>query len=236
MNQPMHVVAPLKIVILRSLVRAVMKSKFKCLVGILLFVVNGTLAQEDKKGEQAAPKVDEKPAKTWVSSVDPKKFAVAETAAHEKQAQSELKQISKNIQRLKSDVIRLNKDLRDMEEKLLFPSNTRFSVFVSLSSGQFFRLESVKLKLNGKLVATQLFSDKQRAALSRGGIHRLYITNLNEGMHTATAFFTGIDNNGRALKRASNVEFRKGIGSEYLELAVVDDGATQEAKFQMKRW
>lgn len=221
-----------------------MKNKVKCLAGVLLFVLHSASAQEasaqsaqeEVQDKQAAPKVDEKPAKTWLSSVDPKQFAIPKADAHEKQAQSELKQISKNIQRLKSDVIRLNKDLRDMEEKLLFPSNTRFSVFVSLSSGQFFRLESVKLKLDGKLVATQIFSDKQRAAMSRGGIHRLYITNLNEGIHTATAFFTGVDNNGRALKRASNIEFRKGIGSEYLELAVADDGATQEATFQMKRW
>ena len=218
-----------------------MKNLVKSLLLGMLVIANCNAFAEGEKAAEAeelepAPITDEKPPKTWVSAVDPKKFATPKIDSREKKAQSELKQISKNIQRLKSDVIRLNKDLRDMEEKLLFPSNTRFSVFVSLSSGQFFRLESVKLKLNGKLVATQVFSDKQREAMSRGGIHRLYVTNLNEGAHSATAFFTGVDANGRALKRASSVEFRKGIGSEYLELAVVDDGATQEATFQMKRW
>lgn len=188
---------------------------------------------ESKKTLDAKKDADNK---EWVKSVDAKQFAEKEPDSRNAKTMNELKAISNNIQTLKSDVIELNKDLRQMEEKLLFPSNTRFSVFVSLTTGQFFQLESVKLKLDGKLVSTQMFSEKQRAALSRGGIHKLYVTNLNEGLHTATAFFTGVGPEGRPYKRAASIEFEKGIGSEYLELAVVDDGATQEAVFQMKRW
>src|SRR5690606_41300692 len=64
-------------------------------------------------------------------------------------------------------IFTLNKDLRVMEEALLFPTNTQFSVFVAVEGGQFFTLESVKLKIDDKMVSTHLYSAKQREALDR---------------------------------------------------------------------
>ena len=78
-------------------------------------------------------------------------------------AQAKIRSLSKNIQKLKREVVSLNKDLRIMEEKILFPSNTKYTVFVSLSSGQFFILESIKLKIDDRLVASHLYSDPTRA-------------------------------------------------------------------------
>ncbi|WP_246439407.1 AraC family transcriptional regulator [Teredinibacter franksiae] len=184
---------------------------------------------------QDATNTDNSKDASWAENVDAAQFKEQQPEGEAKSL-DELKAIAKNIQALKVDVIELNKDLRKMEEKLLFPSNTRFSIFVSLTTGQFFTFESVKLKLDDKLVATHIYSDKQRQALARGGIHKLYVTNLNEGLHTVTAFFTGIGDDGRPYKRAANLEFEKSIGSEFLELAIMDDGATQEPVFELKRW
>lgn len=158
------------------------------------------------------------------------------TWASEDQSLQEVKKISQDIQELKQEVIALNKDLRLMEETLLFPSSTRFSVFLSVSSGRFFTLESVKLKLDGELVSTHIYTDKQRKALIRGGVQKFYTTNINEGKHLVTAFFTGIGPNGRDYKRAVDLEFEKGPGSGYMELVVTDDGAIQEPVFRIKRW
>lgn len=155
------------------------------------------------------------------------------TAEH---ALNNVKALSKEIQGLKKSVVDLNKDLQLMEEELLFPSSTQLSIFVSLDIGQFFTLESVKLKINGKQVASHLYSEKQRQALARGGVQRLYLTNLNLGKHKVVAFFTGIGPNGRPSKRASELEFQKSKGSQFLELAIVDDSAKQEAKFTIKQW
>jgi len=163
-------------------------------------------------------------------------FAGDAVANAGQQALQEIQAISKDIQNLKGQVIDLNKDLRLMEEKLLYPSSTKYSVFVSMATGQFFQLEGLKFKLDGEFVATHVYSEKQRAAMARGGVHRLYVTNLSEGKHTATVFFTGIGSNERAYKRAVSLDFEKGAGSEYLEIAVSDDGATQEPVFQLKQW
>ena len=163
-------------------------------------------------------------------------FTTEPQDAKSQAALSEVRKISANIQNLKKDVITLNKDLRLMEETLLFPSSTKFSVFVTINSGQFFTLESIKFKLDGEFVATEIYSEKQRQALLRGGVQKLYITNLNEGKHTATAFFTGLGPNGRDYKRAATLDFTKAQGSQYLELLISDDQTTQEPVFQFRQW
>ncbi|WP_221892322.1 AraC family transcriptional regulator [Teredinibacter haidensis] len=196
-----------------------------------LFCSNGFTQEENRKIENPQGSSDN----AWVNSVNVEQFA-EQTIDGELDGMSELQAIASNIQDLKADVIVLNKDLRKMEEKLLFPSNTRYTVFVSLTTGQFFALEGVKLKIDGKLVASHVYSEKQRTALSRGGVHKLYDTNLNEGIHTITAFFTGLGLDGRPYKRAANLEFEKSLGSEFLELSVIDNGATQEPEFELKRW
>jgi hypothetical protein len=159
--------------------------------------------------------------------------------AKQKGAQAALqtvKKLSKEIQQLKSEVVGLNKDLRLMEEELLFPTSTQATVFVSLDIGQYFTLEGIKLKLDDKQVASHIYSEKQREALARGGIQRLHMTNLNQGKHTMSAFFTGLGPNGRPYKRASEITFTKGKGSQYIELSVVDDQAKQEPTFVIKQW
>jgi hypothetical protein len=163
-------------------------------------------------------------------------FSEQENQKNAKRALDSVKVLSKEIQGLKKSVVDLNKDLQLMEEELLFPSSTQLSLFVSLDIGQYFTLESIKVKLDGKQVVTHLYSERQRQALARGGVQRLYLTNMNLGKHTIVAFFTGIGPNGRPYKRATELEFQKKQGSQYLELAIIDDSAKQEAKFTIKQW
>ena len=199
------------------------------LLSMLLW--GGNLYAADQPANGAA--VNTKPAAV---ATEKKKVSAPKESTAAAESAAEINQVSKNIQQLKSQVIDLNKDLRLMEEKLLFPSSTKYSVFVSLSSGQFFTLEGIKLKIDEKLVSTHIYSEKQRQAMIRGGIHKFYITNLNEGTHSATLFFTGIGPGGRAYKRASTIDFTKGANGEYLEVAISDDSVTQEPVFTIKQW
>jgi hypothetical protein len=163
-------------------------------------------------------------------------FAQDAKAKGAQAALNTVKKLSNEIQQLKSEVVDLNKDLRLMEEELLFPTSTQATVFVSLDIGKFFTLESVKLKLDERQVATHLYSEKQRQSLARGGVQRLYMTNLNQGKHTLSAFFTGLGPNGRPYKRASELTFIKGKGSQYIELIIIDDLDKQEPNFVIKQW
>jgi hypothetical protein len=45
-----------------------------------------------------------------------------------------------DVQSLKQEVLELNRELFILEEELLFPANTQVAVFVSMDTGNFFRL------------------------------------------------------------------------------------------------
>ena len=152
------------------------------------------------------------------------------------QAQESVNALSLEIQALKRSVIALNRDLRVLEEDLLFPSNTQLNVFVSLDVGKFFTLDSVKMKLNGKTVASHIYTDKELVALSRGGMHKLHMANLSVGDHSLSAFFTGMGPNGREYKRATNLNISKQNGPKYIELRITDSEMKQQPEFSVKQW
>jgi hypothetical protein len=97
--------------------------------------------------------------------------------------------------------------------------------------GEFFQLDSVTLKLNGKEVAHHLYTDKQVDALYRGGIQKLYIGNVKQGNNRITAFFTGRGPSGRDYRRATSVAFDKSFEPTFVELAIADSTAKYQPEF-----
>jgi hypothetical protein len=151
-------------------------------------------------------------------------------------AQQSVNALSRDIQNLKLSVITLNKDLRVLEEDLLYPTNTQLSVFLSLDVGEFFVLESVKLKLDGDFVDSHIYSDKEVDALSRGGIHKLHIANLSVGEHELSAFFTGIGPSGREYKRGTTLKISKESGPKYVLLKISDSTMKIQPEFTVEQW
>ena len=72
----------------------------------------------------------------------------------EEVSREQIKGLDEQVQDIKKDVLNLSSELAMLEEKLLFPSNTQVSLFVSMHKGDDFRLDSVQLKLNEKVVAS----------------------------------------------------------------------------------
>jgi hypothetical protein len=156
--------------------------------------------------------------------------AVAADATAQQQA------LDNRIQDLKQEVLQLNRDLFLLEEDLLFPSNTQFSVFVSLDAGSLFALDSIQLKINDKLVASHLYTERELAALQRGGIQRLYIGNLASGKHELIAIFTGQGPSKRDYRRGTTIEFEKTMDPQFVELKIVDDPSKEQPDFSVKVW
>lgn len=151
-------------------------------------------------------------------------------------AQESVNALSGEIQDLKQSVIALNKDLRVLEEDLLFPADTQVNVFLSLDVGKYFTLQSVKLNLDGKVVASHIYTDKELVALEKGGIHKLHMANLSIGAHSLSAFFTGIGPNGREYKRGTTLKIDKENGSKYVELRIADSSMKLQPEFSVKEW
>ena len=144
--------------------------------------------------------------------------------------------IKEDVQTLKQQVLELNRDLFMLEEDLLFPSNTQVSVFVSMDVGEFFKLDSVQLKIDGKEVADYLYTPREVDALVRGGVQRIHVGNLRTGDHELVAFFTGKGPHGRDYKRGATATIKKGLGPKYVELKIVDQTSNYQPEFEVKEW
>ena len=140
------------------------------------------------------------------------------------------------IQDVKSDVIKLNRDLLVLEEELLFPANTQVALFVSMDVGKMFELDSVQIKLDDKMVSSYLYTPAEVTALHRGGVQRIYLGNLRTGEHELVAFFTGKGPHDRDYKRGATVKFEKGSDPKYIELRIKDSMGKLQPEFDVKVW
>ncbi len=144
--------------------------------------------------------------------------------------------LSEDIQSIKQQTLELNRDLFILEEELLYPSDTQLSVFLSVDVGEFFKLDAVKLSIDGKVVTHYLYTDRQLSALRRGGVHRLFLGNMKSGEHEIVAVFTGFGPKGRDYRRGTQLVIDKQSGPKHLELKIVDSTETRQPDFVVKEW
>ena len=146
------------------------------------------------------------------------------------------KGLDQQAQSLKQEVMDLNRDLLALEEELLFPASTQVAVFVSMDIGSLFDLDAVEVKLDDKVVAHYLYTQREIEALRRGGVHRLYLGNLRVGKHELVAFFTGKGPHNRDYRRGTTLEFDKQTEPKYIELQIKDVTRNLQPEFRAKEW
>jgi len=114
---------------------------------------------------------------------------VMSTAAYGQEVSREqIKGLDEQVQEIKGDVLSIAAELNQLEEKLLYPSNTQVAVFVSLAGEETFRLDSVEIELDGKPVSHHLYTFKELEALQKGGVQRIYTGNIRSGEHDLKVF------------------------------------------------
>jgi len=156
--------------------------------------------------------------------------------AAEARSRDEFRSLDTDVQSLKKEVLDLNRDLFLLEEELLFPANSQVAFFVSMDVGEYFELDSVSIKIDGKEVANYLYTAREADALVRGGVHRVHMANLKTGEHEIIAIFTGKGPNVRDYRRGATTVIDKGIGAKYLELEITDRIKKQQPEFVIKEW
>jgi len=154
----------------------------------------------------------------------------------EAQARAEFRSLDENVQSLKKEVLDLNRDLFLLEEELLFPANSQVAFFISMDVGEYFALDSVNLKIDGKEVSNYLYTQREVDALVRGGVHRVHMENLKVGEHELVAVFTGEGPHVRDYRRGATINIEKGIGAKYVELEITDRVTKQQPEFMIKEW
>jgi len=163
-------------------------------------------------------------------------MAVGVTSAQDDDSRVKFRSLDQDVQDLKKEVLDLNRDLFRLEEELLFPANSQVAFFVSMDVGEYFELDSINLKIDGKEVANYLYTEREVGALIRGGVHRAHMANLKTGEHELVAVFTGHGPHTRDYRRGAAITFSKGIGAKYLELKITDRVKKQQPEFVIKEW
>jgi len=158
------------------------------------------------------------------------------SVAEKNDPSSAARSLDAQVQHLKSEVINLNRDLSILEEELMFPSSTQVSVFLSMDIGKFFKLESVKIKINEKLISSHIYSEREIQALKKGAVQRLFLGNYKPGKHTLIAVFIGQGPKEREYQRATTYHLEKKKSPVFLELTITDTVNKQQPEFLVKEW
>jgi hypothetical protein len=117
---------------------------------------------------------------------------IASTAASAETASKEAMQsLDEQVQEIKSDVLAIGAELSNLEERLLYPSTTQVAVFVSIEEGDSLGLDSVRISIDGELVAHHIYSFKELEALQKGGVQRIYTGNVRTGQHNIEVAISG---------------------------------------------
>ena len=148
-------------------------------------------------------------------------------------SREQIKGLDEQVQDIKKDVLNLSSELARLEEKLLFPSNTQVSLFISMTEGDDFRLDSVQLKLNEKVVAQHLYSFRELEALQSGGVQQLYLGNIKTGEHNLVVSYSGKAPAGGEYKRSGSYRVNKDVGPKFVEIKIAGPESTeQDIKFR----
>jgi hypothetical protein len=151
---------------------------------------------------------------------------VSGTALAQDASGKELRSLDGQVQEVKSDVLSIASDLSNLEERLLYPSNTETAVFVEIADNEKFRLDAVKIEIDGNLATHHIYSFKELEALQKGGVQRAYTGNVVTGSHELRVTVIGKLESGKDFTESGSYTFSKGVRPETLGVTLSAPGLT----------
>jgi hypothetical protein len=139
-------------------------------------------------------------------------------------SRDEMQSLDEQVQEIKSDVLGIASELGNLEERLLYPSNTQLAVFVAIEQDDNFRLDAVQIQINDELAAHHIYSFKELEALQKGGVQRIYTGNVTTGDHELSVSVIGKLKNGKDFTESGNFTFAKGVEPKVLGVTLAGPG------------
>ena len=161
-------------------------------------------------------------ANKWVSVIAIALSLAGASALSQEQSQQEMRSLDEQVQEIKSDVLTIARDLALLEERLLYPSNTQLSVFVEMGAEDAFRLDAVRIEIDGNAVAHHIYTFKELEALQGGGVQRIYTGNVPTGSHELTVAVNGKRSNGDDFVSSETFSISKGIDPKIVGLTLAE--------------
>ena len=133
-------------------------------------------------------------------------------------SREQIKGLDEQVQEIKADALAIAAELNQLEEKLLYPSDTQIAVFVAWDSDETYRLDTIEVELNGEPTARHIYTFKELEALQKGGVQRLYTGNITIGDHEMHVFASGKSNAGFDVKKSKQFKVHKSVGPKIVEI------------------
>jgi hypothetical protein len=152
----------------------------------------------------------------------------------EENTQQEMRSLDEQVQEIKTDVLSIARDLSLLEERLLYPSNTQLAVFVAMDADGPFRLDAVRIEIDGDAVAHYIYSFKELEALQKGGVQRVFTGNIPTGAHSMTVSVDGKLQNGRDFSSSESFSFDKNVDPKLLGLTL--EARAGGASIELGNW
>ena len=135
---------------------------------------------------------------------------------------------NQNSSELASDIEALQRALIDLNRD---PSSSQMAIYLSMDVDKFFALDSIEIKIDQKTISHYLYTERQVSALMRGGVHRVYLGNINQGEHKITALFSGLGPENNPYERTVTLPFNKTDEAVAIELQIIDSTRSQQPEF-----
>jgi len=143
-------------------------------------------------------------------------------------SREQIKGLDEQVQEIKTDVLAIAAELNQLEEKLLYPSNTQVALFIALADGETFRLDSVEIELDGRPVAHHIYTFKELEALQKGGVQHIYTGNIRAGGHDLQVSVQGKSGGGSDFRKTERYQVNKDVGPRIVEISL----ASQNISFK----
>ena len=147
----------------------------------------------------------------------------------------ELRSLDGQVQEIKSDVLNIASELSSLEERLLYPSDTQIAVFVAVAEEEEFRLDAVKIEIDGDMATHHIYSFQELEALQKGGVQRIYTGNIVTGDHELRVTMLGKHKNGKDFSASDSFSFAKGVKPKSLGITLAGPGLG-ESGIQVGDW
>lgn len=147
----------------------------------------------------------------------------------------EMRSLDGQVQEIKSDVLNIASELSNLEERLLYPSNTQIAVFVSIADDENFRLDAVQIEIDGEMATHHIYSFQELEALRKGGVQRAYTGNIVTGEHEMRITMIGKLENGQDFQESDSFGFAKGVKPKVLGITLAGPGLGK-SEIQVGDW
>jgi hypothetical protein len=142
----------------------------------------------------------------------------------EELSNDDIRSLDDQVQDAKSVALDIAAELNMLEERLLYPSGTQLSIYLSIAGQRGIRPSSVEIRINGELAANHIYGVRELEALQNGGIQELYAGNVKEGSHELSVKVIGNLNDGAEFAETGQHVFTKGVESKTLSIRLAQPG------------